>query len=85
VGVCLPGKNTMRLGDEYMIEVTRLNGKEFYVNSDLVLFVEKTPDTVITLLNERKIVVSEDVEQIVDKIVEFKRKVFLGHNITDKA
>jgi len=78
-------QKTIRLGDEYMIEVTRLNGKEFYVNSDLVLFVEKTPDTVITLLNERKLVVLEDVEQVVGKIIEFKRKVFLGHDITDKA
>ena len=68
-----------------MIEVTRLNGKEFYVNSDLVLFVEKTPDTVITLINERKIVVSEDVEQILDKIVEFKRKVFLGPDNKSRA
>jgi len=68
-----------------MIEVTRLNGKEFYINSDLVLFIEKTPDTVITLLNERKIVVSEDVEQIVDKIVEFKRKVFSGPEIKTRA
>jgi len=61
-----------------MIEVTRLNGKEFYVNSDLVLFVESTPDTVITLSNERKLVVSESVEQVVEKVIEFKRKVILG-------
>ncbi len=68
-----------------MIEVTRLNGKEFYVNSDLVLFVEKTPDTIITLINERKIVVLEDVEQVVNKIVEFKRKVFLGPDVTGRT
>ncbi len=68
-----------------MIEVTRLNGKEFYVNSDLVLFVEKTPDTIITLINERKIVVSEDVEHVVNKIVEFKRKVFLGPDVTGRT
>jgi flagellar protein FlbD len=68
-----------------MIEVTRLNGKEFYVNSDLVLFIEKTPDTVITLVNERKLVVLEDVEQVVRKIVEFKRKVFLGPDVTGRA
>lgn len=67
-----------------MIEVTRLNGKEFFVNSDLVLFVEKTPDTVITLINERKIVVLEDVEHVLEKIIEFKRKVFLGPNISDR-
>jgi flagellar protein FlbD len=68
-----------------MIEVTRLNGKEFYVNSDLVLFVEKTPDTVITLINERKLVVLEDVEQVVEKIVEFKRKVFLGPDMKSRT
>jgi len=68
-----------------MIEVTRLNGKEFYVNSDLVLFVEKTPDTVITLLNERKLVVLEDVDLVVEKIIEFKRKVFLGPEVTDRT
>jgi len=65
-----------------MIEVTRLNGKEFYVNSDLVLFVEKTPDTVITLSNERKLVVLEDVDLVVEKIIEFKRKVFLGPKVS---
>lgn len=68
-----------------MIEVTRLNGKEFYVNSDLILFLEKTPDTVITLLNERKLVVLEDVEQVVEKIIEFKRKVFLGPDVADRT
>jgi len=68
-----------------MIEVTRLNGKEFYINSDLVLFIEKTPDTVITMLNERKIVVLEDVDKVVEKIIEFKRKVFVGPDLKDRA
>jgi len=67
-----------------VIGVTRLNGKEFFVNSDLVLFVEKTPDTVITLINERKIVVLEDVEHVLEKIIEFKRRVFLGRDLADK-
>lgn len=66
-----------------MIEVTRLNGKEFYINSDLILFVESTPDTVITLSNERKLVVAESAEVVVKKVMEFKRKVFIEGPITE--
>lgn len=67
-----------------MIEVTRLNGKSYYINSDLILFVEKTPDTVITLTNEKKIVVLETTHEIVEKIIFFKRKVYSGQEMTEK-
>lgn len=57
-----------------MIKVKRLNGKEFVVNSDLILYVEETPDTVITLTTGQKIVVAETVDEIIDKVVDFKSK-----------
>ena len=57
-----------------MIKVKRLNGKEFVVNSDLILYVEETPDTVITLTTGQKVVVIESVDEIIDKIIEFKAK-----------
>ena len=57
-----------------MIKVKRLNGKEFVVNSDLILYVEETPDTVITLTTGQKVVVVETVDEIIEKIVEFKSK-----------
>ena len=57
-----------------MIKVRRLNGKEFVVNSDLILYVEETPDTVITLTTGQKVVVIESVDEIIDKIIEFKAK-----------
>ncbi|SHJ05759.1 flagellar FlbD family protein [Lutispora thermophila] len=59
-----------------MIKVTRFNGKEYYINSDLIETIEETPDTVITLRDGKKYVVSETVEEIVNRIVEHKRKVF---------
>mgnify|MGYP000950702135 CR=1 FL=1 len=59
-----------------MIRVKRLNNKEFVVNSELILFVEATPDTVITLTNDRKVVIKEDVDVIIQRIAEFKRKIF---------
>lgn len=55
-----------------MIKVTRLNGEEFYVNSDLIEFIEKTPDTVLTLTTGRKIIVKEDVPEIIKLITQFR-------------
>ncbi|NPV28211.1 MAG: flagellar FlbD family protein [Firmicutes bacterium] len=55
-----------------MIKVTRLNGEEFYVNSDLIEFIEKTPDTVLTLTTGRKIVVKEDIPEIIKRITVFR-------------
>ncbi len=58
-----------------MIKVTRLNGKELYINCEHIEFVESTPDTIITLFNEKKVIVSENVEQVVTKIINYKSKV----------
>jgi len=60
-----------------MIKVQRLNGKEFVVNSDLILFVEETPDTVITLTTGQKVVVRETVDEVIDKVIDFKSKSIL--------
>ncbi len=61
-----------------MIELTRLNQKPLTVNSDLIKFVENTPDTVITLVSGEKFVVLEGAETIVERVVEFSRKVLDG-------
>lgn len=57
-----------------MIQLTRLNKKPLVVNSDLIEFVENTPDTVITLVTGEKVVVLEGVEEILDQIVQFRRR-----------
>ncbi|MBZ4645866.1 MAG: flagellar protein FlbD [Petroclostridium sp.] len=59
-----------------MIKVTRFNGKEFYVNSDMIEFLESTPDTVITTTTGKKIVVLESVEEVIDRIIEYKNKIY---------
>ena len=61
-----------------MIQLTRLNGLPLVLNSDLIKLIENTPDTVLTLVNGEKIVVKETVEQILDHIVEFRRRVLDG-------
>ncbi len=66
----------VNLGGEALISLTRLNGKKFILNSELIEFIEETPDTVISLTSGKKIVVSESVDDTIDKIVKYKRRVF---------
>jgi len=61
-----------------MIKVTRLNGEEFVVNAELIEFIEKTPDTVISLTTGKKIVVKESVDDIILKTIEYKHKTLSG-------
>lgn len=58
-----------------MIRVTRLNGTKLYVNAELIQTVEGTPDTVISLINNVKIVVKESPETIVAEILAYQREV----------
>lgn len=59
-----------------MIPVTRLNGQEVYVNADLVLFLESSPETILTLENGKKITVKETIPQVIDRVVEFKSRCY---------
>lgn len=59
-----------------MIEVTRLKGKKMMINAELIETVEETPDTVITLTNGKKFVVSESAEEVASLVIGYKRKIF---------
>ncbi len=56
-----------------MIEVTRLNRSSVILNSDRIAYIEKTPDTVITLTNDLKITVLDTPKEIVDRIRVWQR------------
>jgi len=59
-----------------MILVTRINKVEqFYVNEEKIEFIEETPDTIISLESGKKIVVMERAEEVIARIVEFKRRI----------
>ena len=58
-----------------MIKLTRLNGKEFVLNIDFIEFIESTPDTVISTTTGKKVVVIESVDDIIQKIIEFRRRL----------
>lgn len=57
-----------------MITVTRLNGKTFVLNSELIETMEETPDTVITLTGGNKYVVTEPTDVLIQRVAEFKQR-----------
>ena len=59
-----------------MIRLTRLNHVPVVLNSDLIEHVEETPDTVITLTTGQILRVRETVDEVVSRIVEFRRRIF---------
>ena len=59
-----------------MITLTKFQTKDdFVLNSDLIETIEETPDTVITLTSGRKIIVEESSNDIIYKILEFRREL----------
>ena len=61
-----------------MIYVTRLDGSQLVVNADLIEIVEHTADTVITLSDGKKLVVSTPVNEVVDRIVGYRQAIARG-------
>ena len=58
-----------------MIEVTRLNDTKLLINSDQIEFVEETPDTVISFLTGKKIIVKESRQEIQNLVILYKKKI----------
>ena len=60
-----------------MIRLTKLNGVQFILNCELIETIEQTPDTIISTTNGKKFVVTETIEKIVEKVLRYKRKIYL--------
>ena len=58
-----------------MIRITRLNHTPLILNSDLIEHIEMTPDTVIALTSGQKYMVLESTEEIVERVVNFRRSL----------
>lgn len=58
-----------------MIEVTRLDGKTYYVNPHQIEYIECNPDTTLTMLSGKRLVVKEEFETVRERIVEYRRRI----------
>jgi len=59
-----------------MIELTKLNGDQFFLNAELIETVECVPDTMIVVFTGKRYIVQEKADQVVQKIIEYKQKAY---------
>jgi flagellar protein FlbD len=58
-----------------MIRLTRINQVPLVLNADLIEHLETTPDTVISMTNGQKFVVLESSDDVIRKVIEFRREI----------
>jgi flagellar protein FlbD len=58
-----------------MIPVTSLSKKQFYLNPDLIYRLEETPDTMVTLVDGKTLLVIETADEVIQRIIEYRQKI----------
>ena len=58
-----------------MIEVERLNGTKYYINPHMIESMESLPDLTITMLSGKKVIVKNSPEDIINKIVNYRKRI----------
>lgn len=61
-----------------MIPITDIGGHRVFVNCDLIERMTSTPDTLVVLMTGTNILTKDTPEEIVDRIVEFRRRCAVG-------
>ena len=59
-----------------MIKLTRFDGSKVAVNAELVKFVEAATDTIVTLTSDQKMLVLETVDEVIEKVIEYRRLAY---------
>jgi len=62
-------------GGASMIELTRLNGNPMILNSDLIKIAEASPDTMLTLINGEKLIVREELGDVIERVVAYRARL----------
>jgi flagellar protein FlbD len=68
-----------------MITLTRLSGSVFLLNADLIERVDSTPDTVITLVDGKKYVVTESIGEVMDAVIAYRGEIVALGSLIDAA
>jgi flagellar protein FlbD len=58
-----------------MIKVTRLDGKEYYINPHQIESIEVRPDTTLLMLSGKHVVVREPVPEVLESIIDYRRQI----------
>ncbi|MCC3145200.1 flagellar FlbD family protein [Halanaerobium sp. Z-7514] len=61
-----------------MIKATRTDDRELIINAELIIEIQETPDTIITMSNGKKVLVKEKAAEIVSRVIEYRQKIMNG-------
>lgn len=59
-----------------MVNLTGMNGKELILNAEHIEKIEEVPETIITLTNGKKYIVLETPEEVVERVIRYKNRIF---------
>ena len=59
-----------------MILVTKISGAQYYVNPDLIEYIEEVPGTILCLTNGKHLNILEPPEVVIDRIVTYRRRIY---------
>lgn len=63
-----------------MIELARLDGREFYINPHQIEYIELNPDTTLIMLSGKRLVVREDYQTVLERIIAYRREIGVFKN-----
>jgi flagellar protein FlbD len=63
-----------------MVPLTRITGAQFALNPDLIERVDRTPDTIITLVDGTKYIVQESLDEVVAMVLEYRAQILVTAN-----
>jgi flagellar protein FlbD len=66
-----------------MIILNKLNGSEVVVNAELIESIESAPDTVINLATGNRFIVKNSVQDVINKVIEYKKKVYADRKVVN--
>ncbi len=60
-----------------MVLLTKINGEEYYVNPDLIEYIEVANETMVCLTNGKHLNVREKPDELITRIIEYRRRIFI--------
>lgn len=63
-----------------MIKVTRLNGEKYWINPHQIEIIECNPDVTLNMLSGKHYVVKENVDEVLEKIVAYRKRIGVFKN-----
>lgn len=59
-----------------MIKLKKINGEEIVVNASLIESIQSTPDTVLTLTSNKKILLMDEVDEVIEKVITYYQRIY---------